>query len=274
MPLPDFLIIGAMKAGTTSLHENLKLHPEIGMSRYKEPNYFTRSYSKGLEWYESIFPIGKKKYGEASPSYAIRQNFPETAERIFETIPEVKVIYILRDPIDRIISHLHHNLYRDRIKLKNINQEVLENPSYISTSKYYFQISPYLELFERKNILFVNLENLKNNPSKTLNEICDFLGVGEFNFSKDIKSFTSSQRYLIKYHDSIHRHLPKKIVRLYHWFFYFLRIRISRPILEKSTLISIKEALKNDIKELSDIAEVDISNWHTYNKIKIRTDIN
>lgn len=269
MPLPNFIIIGAMKAGTTSLHENLKLHPEIGMSNFKEPNYFTRAYFKDLEWYQSIFSKGKVKYGEASPSYTLRQQFPETAERIFKTVPQVKLIYILRDPIDRIISHLHHNLYRDRFNLNNVNKEVLENPGYINTSKYYFQITSYLKFFDRDDILFVDMANLKKNPSDVLNEICDFIGVQPFNFLENMRiSNTSSQRYLIKYHDTVHRYFPRKVAKLYHWLFYILAIKIPRPVLEDSTLISLKKALKEDVEKLKEQTGIDSKPWQSYNEIK------
>lgn len=268
MPLPHFIIIGAMKAGTTSLHENLKVHPEIGMSTYKEPNYFTRAYTKKLEWYQGLFGSGKVKFGDASPSYSMRHKFPQTAERIYKTLPKVKLIYILRDPVDRIISHLHHNLYRDRIKLKNVNEEVLQNSNYITTSRYYYQISPYLKFFDREDILFVDLAKMKKCPQEVLDEVCEFIGVDLFDFSEGIKiSFNSSQRYLIKYHDSIHKYFPKNIAKLSHLFFYVLDIKISRPILKESTLVAIKKALEDDVKKLEENIGVDVSLWQSYQNI-------
>ena len=121
MPLPDFLIIGAMKAGTTSIHENLKSHPKIGMSDFKETNYFTSNYNYGINWYKSLFNKSGVKNGEACPSYAMVFKYPDTAERIYKTTSKIKLIYILRDPVDRIVSHLHHNLYRDRFNKKNVD---------------------------------------------------------------------------------------------------------------------------------------------------------
>lgn len=270
MPLPEFIIIGSGKAGTSTVHETLKAHPQIGMSQFKEPNYFTKNFDKGIKWYRSLFAEKVKKNGEASPSYTVMPNYVGTAKRISETIPNAKLIYILRDPIDRIISHLHHNLYRDRLNPRRIEKVVLEDPQYVNASKYFYQISDYLKFFDQSDILFLQMEELKTDLNKFLNRICYFIDVEPYDFSERITvSNRSSQRYLIKNYDKAHSVLPRKVVKFYHLFFYTLNIKIERPELESKTLVKLKSRLCEDVESLKGLTGKEFTDWETYNKIEL-----
>jgi hypothetical protein len=101
--LPNLIVIGAMKAGTTSLHAYLSLHPEIFMSANKEPRFFTEEWNwhKGLEWYEAQFPERVTIRGESTPDYTKLPEIRNVPERIHSLIPDVRLIYLVRDPIDR-----------------------------------------------------------------------------------------------------------------------------------------------------------------------------
>lgn len=270
MPLPDFIIIGAMKAGTSTLHSNLQLHPEIGMSTLKEPQYFTIFYDRPLSWYENQFDSGKMTNGESTPAYSWNHIYPETPDRIKKIIPDAKLIYVLRDPIDRIISHLHHDLYRDRIKSENINQVVFLDPQYLLTSQYFFQSSKYLEYFKKENIYFVETSSLKNNLNGTLNEICDFLGTSRFEFTDKLKVRNqSSRKYLIKNYDMVHKYFPRRVTILYHWLFYFINKKIERPQLSPEVLSNLKKELHDDVEKLKMLTGKSFESWKTYNKISI-----
>ena len=268
MPLPEFIVIGAGKAGTSTIHTTLRKHPKIGMSVFKEPNYFTKNFHKGAGWYTKLFLDEVKVNGEVSPSYSMRDSFPETAERIAKTIPDAKLIYIVRDPVDRIISHLHHNLYRDRLRFKTVNEVALEDPQYINTSKYFYQISSYLNFFDKKNILFLQMEELKIEPCVFFNKIFDFIEIDILNFTKKISiNNESSKRYLIKYFDVAHKILPEKAIRFYDLFFYMLNIKIAKPVLEEKTLKIIKSRLEKDVEEFKKITGEDFSYWKTYHNL-------
>jgi hypothetical protein len=108
-PLPDFLILGAQKAGTTALYAYLRWHPEITGPSWKEVSYFDRHYRRGLSWYRGHFPIGAgdRLVGEASPGYLFH---PLAPERVRATVPDAKLIALLRDPVDRALSHYHHEV--------------------------------------------------------------------------------------------------------------------------------------------------------------------
>ena len=106
---PNLFVIGAMKSGTTTLHEYLGSHPEICMSDRKEPGYFVEEYgwSNGVDWYLRQFSgDGKEKYlGESTTDYTKLPRFKGVARRIAEFNPGAKIMYLLRDPIERTISH-------------------------------------------------------------------------------------------------------------------------------------------------------------------------
>lgn len=268
MPLPNFIIIGAMKSGTSTLHSNLQLHPKIGMSRLKEPNYFSKNHSKGIDWYKSQFNSGKIFNGEATPAYTWNHLYPDVPSRIHEILPNAKLIYVVRDPIDRIISHLHHDLYRDRFKLSEIDEVVFNDSQYIMTSKYYSQLEKYLEFFSIDNIMVVNTYDLKNNLNNSLNQICEFLGLEEFSFeNKSHVRNQSERKYLIKNHDQIHNILPRRLCNLYHLMYYFINIKINRPDLKPATLIRLKKELINDVNEMKKLSLINPEKWRTYSNI-------
>ena len=272
MPLPNFITIGAMKSGTTSLYRNLQLHPKIGMSKLKELHYFSRHFDRPLEWYANQFTDEKPVNGDITPGYSWAHIFPDVAERIYKTIPDVKLIYIVRDPIDRIISHLHHDLYRGRLTVKNIDRTVLEDPQYVATSKYYYQISQYLKFFKKEQILLVETNNLKDDFNGTLNKICDFLGVEAINFEEKIETANpnpSTKKYLIKGYDSAHKYLPPFALKAYKLTYYLMDIKIDRPSLKPETLKKLKNELQPDIEELKRLTGRDFQDWKTYNKISV-----
>jgi hypothetical protein len=177
--LPDFLIIGAMKCGTTSLYNYLRDHPEIAMSQLKEPSYFCHSYDRPLSWYQSLFP--KKEdavLGEASTHYTKYPIHNGIPARIHDVLPSVKLIYLVRDPVERIVSQYVHERTRDEETRPMSDCLTLEktNP-YIAYSCYAEQIKQYRPYFEDEQILVVNAHKLKNERQQTLHRIIDFLGV-------------------------------------------------------------------------------------------------
>jgi hypothetical protein len=189
--LPTFLIIGAMKAGTSSLHYYLRNHPDIFMSETKELDYFmvSKNYNRGLEWYKSQFVTDKKVRGESSPNYS---KYEITPKLIFESLPEIKLIYILRDPVNRFKSHMQHLNINPNSYLKNINTfEPLE------TGLYYKHIQNYSQYFSRQQILILNFDRLKNDKINLFKEVFNFLEVDhqKFDYSllNTIKHETSSK---------------------------------------------------------------------------------
>lgn len=183
---PNLIIIGAQKCGSSSLHHYLDQHPDISMSQTKELDYFVESlnWNKGLDWYASQFSDSTAVVvGESSPSYSMYPNFTGVAERMHALIPDAKIIYIVRDPVERIVSHYLHQWYGKRRKdasldsLADVNHPKTRH--YICTSNYYLQLSQYLEFYDISRIFVVTLEDLKRDRQETLRRVFRFLGVDD-----------------------------------------------------------------------------------------------
>lgn len=180
-PPPDFIIIGAMRAGTTALAERLSRHPDIGMSRLKETDYFIaeKNYDRGPAWYRSLFPEEKPIRGEASPNYTKNDVFAGVPERIRAARPDVKLIYIVRDPVDRFWSQYNHTwLMRGGLPLPDDLLSAGEGAHILASSMYSRQLDAYLRVFPAEQIRVVDLDDFAFNAPRTLDEICRFVGAG------------------------------------------------------------------------------------------------
>jgi Sulfotransferase domain len=175
---PNFLLIGAMKCATTTLWQFLRRHPQIFMPHNKEPGFFSRDevFSRGWTWYEAQFSRagGRLAIGEGTTCYTKKMLYPAASERIAKHLPEAKLIYIVRNPIERIESHWRHELSRGR----NIPfEEVLRKPDVIDTSCYWRQISAYRKHFSDEQILVLFVEDFVKAPEAVLKECLEFLNV-------------------------------------------------------------------------------------------------
>jgi Sulfotransferase family len=185
--LPNLVVIGGLKCGTTSLHHYLSLHPEITMSRPKELNFFVAelNWELGPEWYASHFDRRAPVRGESSPHYTNLPRFAGVAERMRSVIPEARIVYVVRDPIDRMLSHYLHNAgagYETRGL-----EAALGDPqgAYLARSRYAIQVEPYLEAFGADRVAIVSREELRDDRRATMRRLYELCGVDP--------SFTSEQ---------------------------------------------------------------------------------
>jgi len=180
--LPDFIIIGAMKSATSTLHNQLSAQPGIFMSTPKEPNFFSDDeiYNQGLDWYTALFSGADTEQvcGESSTHYTKLPDYPETIQRLKAAIPQPKLIYVMRHPIDRLVSHYMHQ-WSEGVISCDINQAIDRYPELIDYSCYGMQITPYFEAFGSKSVLPLFFEGLKANKNKTLNRVGEFIGLTE-----------------------------------------------------------------------------------------------
>ncbi len=195
--MPNLIVIGAQKCGTTSLHYYLGLHPEIFMAGEKELNYFVEEFNwgKGIDWYRSHFRESAGILGESSPAYSHDPEYQGVPERMHATIPEAKLIYILRDPIERILSHYMHSWAsgkEDRPLAEAL--EDVESSPYVSRSMYYRQLEQYLPYFPDSRILIITAEALLHRDrGKTLEKVFSFLNVD---------SSFQSRKFAFTWHES------------------------------------------------------------------------
>lgn len=179
MPHPDFLIIGAMKSGTSTLQAQLAAQPGIFMTDPKEPNYFSDDavYAKGPEWYESLFDGAAPGdlTGEASTHYTKLPTFPHTLARMRAALPAPKLVYIIRDPVERAISHFMHERSLDRVG-SDFRKAVDTQPEYVAYGRYAMQIAPFLEVYGRERVYLTSLERMTSDPKAELERVCAFIG--------------------------------------------------------------------------------------------------
>ncbi len=179
--LPNLIVIGGLKCGTTSLHHYLGLHPEIGMSRPKELNFFVSelNWELGADWYAGHFSAGDPVRGETSPHYTNEPRFAGVAERMRGMLgADARLVYMVRDPIDRLLSHYLHNVgggYEDR----SMEEALTPDSAYVRRSLYAMQAAPYLEHFGAERIAFVTREELRDEREVTMRRLFGFLGVDE-----------------------------------------------------------------------------------------------
>lgn len=177
---PNLFIIGAMKSGTTSLHRYLAGHPQIFMCEPKEPMYFSResNWSQGIERYLELFAAAGNAeiIGESSTEYTKLPRITGVPQRIAEFNPESRFIYIMRDPIERTLSHYWH-MWRHHDERRDILTAIREEPEYLNVSYYAMQLRPYIELFELQRIKIITLEALQAAPLHVVQGIYAWLGV-------------------------------------------------------------------------------------------------
>ena len=180
--VPNFLVIGAMKAGTTSLHQYLKAHPQVFMSTPKELNFFVEgmNWELGIEWYRSKFAGARDAVavGESCPQYTKAIEYPGVPARIAATIPDVRLVYLVRDPIERIRSAYLHRRSNGK-ESRSIERALAEDERYVDTSRYAAQLDPYLELFPEEQLLVVLSEELRDDRETALGRVLKFVGVDE-----------------------------------------------------------------------------------------------
>lgn len=207
--LPDFLIIGAQKCGTSSLYRYLIEHPQAAPAARKEVHYFDWEYRRGTNWYRAHFPMAARKLvfrsltgkrmvvGEASPYYLFH---PHAPGRVKALLPDVKLIALLRDPVERTLSAYQHQVRRGREPLsfeealaqeaerlrpeiarlerdEDYNSVVHRNLAYLARGIYADQISRWFEIFPREQLLVIRSEDFFTDTTATLTQVLEFLGL-------------------------------------------------------------------------------------------------
>lgn len=195
--LPDFLVIGAQKAGTTALYAYLRWHPSIGGPFWKEVSFFDRHWARGAGWYRGQFPLRRDGMlvGEASPSYIFH---PLAPARVFSVVPDVRIIALLREPGDRAYSQYQHEsaLGRESLsfedalaaedeRLEGEIERLCSDPrafsrawwdhTYVSRGLYADQLERWLEFFPREQVFVVTTEEFGARPEETYASVLAFL---------------------------------------------------------------------------------------------------
>jgi Sulfotransferase domain len=193
--LPNLVVIGAMKCGTSALHRYLDLHPEIAMSDPKELNFFygpddpsgdawhPGNWRRGPRWYASHWPDAVQVRGESSPGYT-SPSHTEVPKRMATLIPTAKLIYLVRDPVDRALSQYRHHV-AEGTEGRSPEEALLDPASqYVLRGRYFDRVRPFLEVFPRARIAIISREELLTERRKSLRALFAFLEV-DANFWSD-----------------------------------------------------------------------------------------
>jgi hypothetical protein len=194
--LPDFLIIGAIKCGTTSLFQWLAQHPGVSVS-VKEPHYFSNdeSWARGVEWYSSLFSGAAPGAitGEASASYTAYRRCAVAAERACELVPRARLIYLVREPVERMRSHYRHAVLRGHES--RLFDDVVRDPTarFVTSSLYHSCVAPYIERFGREQLLVLRLEDMAGDGGPAWEAVLDHLGLEQAPWPGGVHNRTSGK---------------------------------------------------------------------------------
>lgn len=248
--LPDFVMIGGMKCGTTSLFQYLQRHPGVSKAYVEEVHYFDLNYDKGLNWYRAHFPVragggGDVLSGDDSPYYIFH---PLAPERVAQDLPDAKLIALLRNPVDRAYSHYNHELRRGREtltfeqaldkeeeRLEGEEERMAKDPDYVSFAhqrhsylargRYAEQLERWFALFPRERMLVLQSEDMFRDPGEVYEQVLDFLGLppvdppefGVFNPGKYKEMEGATRRRLEETFEPLDEDLFKLLGRTLDW---------------------------------------------------------
>jgi len=271
------IILGAMKAGTTSLFRCLAQHPQIAPCSVKEPSFASRYYDRGRDWFLSLWKgqnLDNKILLTASTNCTKYPDFPESSWNILDYSQKfnaaIKFLYIMRDPIARIESHYTYSFAR--WTSEPLEARIKPNGHLVNVSRYALQLDQYTEKFDRKNFLLLDFDELRNNPAPVLAHICRFLEIDDrfqfanlgevHNKSEGTRIVRPVERLYLKYPriERAAKKIPLGIRSA------LVKVLFRRKIKQKFRLTDeqeqkVRHAIQEDMNRLRDTYGIDVSKW-------------
>ena len=287
--IPNLFIIGAMKSGTTYLHDLLSTHPDIFMSKIKEPCFFVKSHelkkfapsmwnmgisqnrAKYFQLFENV--SNEKIVGESTTLYAKFPKLSGVPEKICAFNPDARFIYVMRDPIERTLSHFWHNV-RVESRMVDIYEGIKSDPHYMNVSYYALQINEYLRFFDKNRFFFCTFEEMIKKPEDILYSIYDWLNVDPafkpsgIDQPKNVtpKGINVSKRELLSYKVRNIKHIRKLIDTIPYSFWKVLNKPNIQNIDKMSVSVDkitqyLRPIQQKQTEELKDLLEMDFPEW-------------
>ncbi|AHM59904.1 hypothetical protein D770_08205 [Flammeovirgaceae bacterium 311] len=259
------MIIGAMKCGTSSLFDYLKIIPQVCPALTKEPEFFSehQGHRYHVEVYDKLFNFNANKHKyvlEASTGYTKYPMEPNVARKIFEYGINPKFIYIVRNPFDRIESHYNFMVRKGSIKIK------IDSSHLVNLSNYFLQLEQFRIYFPSENLLLLDFDNLKTHPKQVLYDVFEFIGLTK-NFMPDkfiVSNETANENRVInEYRSRYNKILPyiPKPIKLLGAKLMRLKFPEQNRRLSDIEREYIYQALKDDMLKFSKVYDFDVSKW-------------
>lgn len=269
----NFMIIGAMKCGTSTLAEILANHPQVSFCKRKEPHFFSQNanWKENLEEYHKLFD--KKEgviYGEGSTTYTFAPKFnPLVWEDIYEYNSDMKFIYIVRNPIDRLVSQYVH-MYEKGVLKQPLKESIRNEPLLINNSRYYTQILPYIQKFGKSNVLILDFDDVTMKIDEVLSEVANFLSIDQSKFEKsdNIHANKSIGHYKMNYKmEKLVKKFTKSLsiefkAKVASFLFKNKKSRLKeKPKLLAKDIIMLENIFSIEVKGIEQLTGKDFSKW-------------
>lgn len=292
---PTFMIPGPSRSGTTTLHRYLLQHPDIFLPKGKEIHFFSKDklYNRGIEYYNKEFEAraDERAIGDISPTYWRRgvtydengsyQWTPEndTPRRIYDTYPDMKLIFTLRNPVDRLQSQYWKNVRQGRedttplraaidAELQGERQPQTDNYCWLYLNHYPTHLRKWLKLFDRDQILFLIFEDWISDPKSALNAICNHIGVDSLEtWDHDIETNPSVTPRIWLIHKIYYQFINNTILddmigqlgirRM----FYNLTSKSGKPDIDDETKRTLYNEFKNDFESIEKLTGKSVDSW-------------
>lgn len=279
---PEVYLIGAQKAGTTTLAYLLAQHPRICMAITKETHYFTANSHRSLAWYQSQFPNyedgicidASTSYSfaplSAKNSYQTKKSVQNIPQKIHAISPNAKFIYLLRDPIKRTYSSYWHSFNTGR-EHRSFRDAIKNDFFYVDVSNYYGQLALWLEYFPLESFLIVLFEDLKNNPQQLVKKCFDFLEINSDNIQINLQEHrnkTQSINYIGRQFNNIFKKLdysgfgfmaPSKVRKTINK--YTVNSNKVLPDISKEEFSYLQEYFSEKNQNLAKLTGISLSQW-------------
>jgi len=274
--LPNLVVIGGAKTGSTSLHYYLSRHPDVFMSSEKEVRFFSDHFKKGADWYRSHFRHAGAFAirGETSPQYTAFPQVTGVPERMHGLIPDAKLIYIVRDPLVRMWSHFAFvTPVSDPEEFRHALTPLDTNP-FVAGSRQCLQLEQYLPYFPLEQILVLTYAELRHNRRETLARVFRFLEVEETYYDSECEAELNISRVFPREHTALSklvaavadlhlgRWIPTRVgVPMRNWGLRLFSKPPSRPLMDASLEGRLREIFSKDANRLRRLTGLPLAHW-------------
>lgn len=269
--LPNLIVIGAAKCGTSALHRYLALHPEIGMSRRKEMALFGGArWLERLPQYADAFDASRSVRGESSPVYSMDPYVPRVPEQMARVLPQPRFLYLVADPLRRTVAHWSEQHYL-RLDRRSLDEALADadnavNP-YVAASRYGHQLQRFYDVFDAARVLVIDQDELRLQRRATMERVFSFAGVASEFWSSEFETEVNTAETKLEANALggwIEDRFGRRLGRSVAWTrvpYVTARPRRGRPSLSRETETALRAVLEPDLAHLRQLTGRPFADW-------------